>query len=446
MLSKRKNTGIVTPEEKQQNNMKKLILVSAVATLSFFSAGQDKILIVGPKVHIGTGEVIEQGLVGIVNGKITLVKNSLTFPYKKEEWDTIIEAKGQHLYPGFIAPNSTLGLTEVDAVRATNDFNEVGQFNPHVRALIAFNVESRVIATVRTNGVLLAQATPRGNDISGTSSVLHLDGYNWEDAVVKTDDGVHLNWPETLSGGGWWAEPSQKKANDKYTEQLKQINDFLKAAKAYAEAGKSRKFDQRYEAMHDVFKGTKRLYFHANELKQLLDIIELSQELKVPFPVIIGGYDSYLLTEQLRDAKIPVMLPRLHGLPESEDDPVDLVYRLPKLLKDGGVQFCLQNEGDMEAMNARNMPFLAGTARAYGLTEEEAIQSVSLNTAKILGIDHKIGSIEVGKIATVFISRGDALEPKTNHVTTALIGGSFVKLTNHQIELYEKYKAKYAAE
>jgi len=423
--------------------MKNLIIATIIVTLSLIGTAQTKILLVGPKVHIGTGEVIEQGLVGIENGKIILVKNSLSFPYKKEEWDTIIEAKGQHLYPGFIAPNSTLGLTEVDAVRATRDFNEVGQFNPHVRSLIAFNVESRVIATVRTNGVLLAQATPRGNDISGTSSILHLDGYNWEDAVVKIDDGVHLNWPETLSGGGWWAEPSQKKANDKYGDELKGIVDFMTAAKAYADGGKSRKFDQRYAAMEDVFEGTKRLYFHANELKQLLDIVEFSLDLKIPYPVIIGGYDSYMITEQLRDAKIPVMLPRLHSLPENEDDPVDLVYRLPKLLKDGGVKFCLQNEGDMEAMNARNIPFLAGTARAYGLTEEEAIQSVTLHSAEIMGIANEFGSIEPGKMATLFISKGDALEPKTSHVTTALVGGKFVKLTNHQIELYEKYKEKY---
>lgn len=426
--------------------MNKILFTALFVVISLVGLAQNKILLVGPKVHIGTGEVIEQGLVGIENGIITLVKNSLTFPYKKEEWDTIIEAKGQHLYPGFIAPNSTLGLTEVDAVRATLDYDEVGQFNPHVRSLIAFNAESRVIATVRTNGVLFAQATPRGNDITGASSLMHLDGYNWEDAVVKVDDGIHLNWPRTLAGGGWWASSSQIKVNDKYTDHLKEITDFIQAGKAYADAGKSRKFDQRFEAMHDIFKGTKRLYIHANELKQLLDIIEFCQSMKIPYPVIIGGYDSYMVTEQLHDAKIPVMLPRLHGLPDNEDDPIDLVYRLPKLLKDGGVQFCLQNEGDMEAMNARNIPFLAGTARAYGLTEEEAIQSVTLNAAQIMGVDDLIGSVEPGKVATLFISKGDALEPKTNQVTTALVGGDFVKLTNHQIELYKRYKAKYSEE
>lgn len=407
------------------------------------STAQKRILIVGPNVHIGNGEVIEQGLVGIENGKIILVRNSLSFPYKKEEWDTIIEAKYKHLYAGFIAPNSTLGLTEVDAVRATNDFHEVGTFNPHVRALIAFNVESRVIATVRTNGVLVSQATPRGNRISGTSSVMHLSGWNWEDAVIKKDDGIHMNWPTSLEGGGWWAEPSPKKANDKYSESIKEIKDFFDAAKAYWKAGKGRQLDLRYEAMQGVFDGTKRIYFHADELKTLLDILDFIQEYKIQFPVIVGGYDSYMITEQLRDAKVPVMVNRLHSLPDSEDDPIDLPYRLPKLLKDGGVLFCLQNEGDMEAMNARNIPFLAGTARAYGLTEEEAIQSVTINTAKILGIDKTHGSIEVGKAATLFISEGDALEPKTNNVTTLLVDGTFVPLTNHQIELYKKYLEKY---
>jgi hypothetical protein len=406
-------------------------------------AAQNRILIVGPKVHIGNGEVIEQGLVGIEKGKIILVRNALSFPYKKEEWDTIIDAKYKHLYAGFIAPNSTLGLTEIDAVRATNDFNEVGTFNPHVRALIAFNVESKVVATVRTNGVLLTQATPRGNRISGASSVLNLHGWNWEDAVVKTDDGIHLNWAATLQGGGWWSEQSTKKANDKYGDNIKELKDFFDAAKAYAKAGKSRKLDLRYEAMQGIFDGSKRLYFHADELKALLDILDFIQEYKIPNPVIVGGYDSYLITEQLRDAKVPVMLNRLHSLPDSEDDPIDLPYRMPKLLQDGGVLFCLQNEGDMEAMHARNMPFLAGTARAYGLTEEEAIQSVTINAAKIMGIDKTHGTIEVGKVATLFISEGDALEPKTNNVTTILVDGTFVPLTNHQIELYERYKAKY---
>ncbi len=418
-----------------------LVLIGWIFLLSTASWGQ-KILITKAKVHVGDGTVIEQGLVGIENGEITLVKNALTYPVEAAEWDTIIELSNQHLYPGFFAMNSTLGLTEIDAVRATVDFKEVGEYNPHIRSLIAFNVESRIISTVRSNGVLFAQATPRGGVISGTSSLMHLDGYNWEDAVVKKDEGIHVNWPKTMQGGGWWAEPKPKTPNKKYIEEKHALVSFLHAAAAYQEQGSKAVFDPRYEAMKGVFEGRQRIYFHANELRQLLDVVSLVQEFKFKFPVIVGGYDSYKITELLRDGEIPVMLTRLHRLPDSEDDPMDLVYRLPKLLQDGGVKFCLENAGDMEAMQSRNIPFLAGTARAYGLTEEQAVQSVTLNAAEIIGVEKKYGSIEVGKKATLFVSKGDALDMRTHDVTLILVDGKFAAIKHHQHELYEKYRNK----
>lgn len=422
--------------------MKIAVIAFIGVLLVFKSEAQNRILFVKPKVHVGNGTVIDQGLVGVEKGEIVWVKNALTTSYDESEWDTIIECKNHQLYPGFIAPNSTLGLTEIDAVRSTRDFDEVGALNPHVRSLIAFNVESKVINTVRSNGVLIAQPTPRGGIISGTSSVMKLHGWNWEDAVIKEDDGVHLNWPKTLQGGGWRTAPKPKKANEKYREQLKIVTDFIHAAKAYNKKSEPVKFDARYEAMRGVFKGEKRLYIHADELKALLDILAFIETHTIAKPVVVGGYDSYMITDQLRDAKVPVMITRTHSLPQNEDDPVDLVYRLPKMLQDGGVQFCLQNAGDMEAMNARNIPFLAGSAMAYGLSEEEAIASISLNTAKILGIDKYYGSIEEGKQATFFVSTGNALEMKTHDVIHALIDGFFAPLTNHQLELYQKYKAK----
>lgn len=407
---------------------------------------QNKILYVGPKVHVGNGEVIEQGLIGIENGTIILVENALVSNYTESEWDTIIKCKNHHLYPGFFAPNSTLGLTEIDAVRSTRDFAEVGDFNPHIRSEIAFNVESKVIATVRSNGVLFTQASPRGGKISGASSVMHNYGWNWEDAVVRRNDGIHLNWPKTLQGGGWWAEPKPKTANKKYSEQLNEIKKFIKEAEAYNKKSKKPEFDQRYEAMNEVFNGDARLYFHADEMKALLDIIEFIQEFKIKHPVIVGGYDAYMIGDQLKDAKIPVMLTRLHSLPKNEDDPVDLVYRLPALLNEAGVKFCLQNSGDMEAMNARNLPFIAGSAMAYGLSEEEAVRSVTLNAAEIMGLDKQYGSIEVGKKATLFLSKGSALDMKTNNVISIVVNGEFVPVENHQKELYLKYKKKYDKE
>jgi imidazolonepropionase-like amidohydrolase len=425
--------------------MKVLLGILFFIVLSSLTA-QDKILYVGAKVHVGNGKVIEQGLVGIDQGEIVLVENALVTNYNESEWDTIIKCKNHHLYPGFFAPNSTLGLTEIDAVRSTRDFAEVGEFNPHIRSEIAFNVESRVIATVRSNGVLFTQASPRGGKISGASSVMHNYGWNWEDAVVKRNDGIHLNWPKTLQGGGWWAEPKPKTANKKYSEQLNEIKSFIREAEAYNKKAKKPQFDQRYEAMNTIFNGDGRMYFHADEMKQLLDIIEFVLEFKIKNPVIVGGYDAYMIGDQLKDANIPVMLTRLHSLPQNEDDPVDLVYRLPALLKEAGVNFCLQNSGDMEAMNARNLPFIAGSAMAYGLSEEDAVRAVTLSAAEILGVDEKYGSIEKGKKATLFLSKGNALDMKTNNVVSILINGVFAPTENHQTELYLKYKKKYEKE
>lgn len=401
------------------------------------------ILLLNGYLHVGNGEVVESALIGIRNNKIDLVKNSLAYTYERSEWDTIIDLQGKHVYPGFIAPNSTLGLTEIDAVRATRDFSEVGQYNPHIRSQIAYNVESKVIATVRTNGVLMTQATPRGGDISGTSSMMATDGWNWEDATILKDDGIHVNWPESLQGGGWWAEPADKKRNEKYEVEKHDLYAFFEMAKTYSGQSSKDKNDQRLDAMADCFKNNKRVYFHANDLQQLLDVIDFASHFDLPFPVIVGGYDSHLITRKLKDAKIPVMLVRTHSLPENEEDPVDMAYRLPSLLQEGGVKFCLQNHGDMEAMNARNLPFQAGTAMAYGLTEEQAVSSISLNTCEIVGIDKEYGSIEPGKSATLFVSEGNALDMRTNQVTLVLIRGQFSDTGNFQKDLFEKYSNKY---
>lgn len=424
--------------------MKFLQIISLLLFSMQLTAQESKsILLVNGYLHVGNGEIVESALIGIKGDKIALVRNSLAYTYDKQEWDTIIDLQGQHIYPGFVAPNSTLGLTEIDAVRATRDYNEVGQYNPHIRSQIAFNVESNVISTVRTNGVLLSQATPRGGDISGSSSVMTLDGWNWEDATVIKDDGIHVNWPSSMEGGGWWAEPSAKKRNTEYDEQKLALFQFFEMAKAYTKSDKKDKCDLRLEAMVDCFTASKRVYFHANELQQIQDVIDFSIHFDLPFPVIIGGYDSYLVARKLVDAKIPVMLVRVHSLPENEEDAVDSPYRLPALLQEAGVKFCLQNEGDMEAMNTRNLPFQAGTAKAYGLTEEQAISSISLSTCEIIGIDKEYGSIEEGKSATLFVSAGNALDMRTNSVTQIIIKGQFSSVSNFQQELYEKYKRKY---
>lgn len=403
----------------------------------------NRILFIHGKAHVGNGDVHDNSLIGIEKGKILFVKNALTNMYDESEWDTIIDITGKHVYPGFIAPNITLGITEIDAIRATRDFQETGYLNPHVRALIGWNTDSEIIYTVRTNGVLVAQSTPRGGILSGTSSIMALDGWNWEDAAYAADDGVHLNWPEQLKKTGWWAEPGPVKENDQYEKSKQLIWEFFKKAEAYLKKSKPEETNLRFEALREVFKGSKRIYIHADFAPEINDIIDFSREFNFKYPVIVGGYDAYRLADRLKENHFTVIIGRPHSLPHFEGDEVNTYYQLASRLQSRGVLFCISNEGDMEAMHARNLPFLAGSAWAYGLSEEEAVASITLNTAKILGIDDKLGSLEKGKDATLFVSDGNALDMMTNNAHLAMIKGRFIELDNHQIQLYKKYKKKY---
>jgi imidazolonepropionase-like amidohydrolase len=407
-------------------NMKQLLLILLLS--SQFIANAQRILLLNGTAHIGDGQVIESAAIGVVNDRISFIKNALTQTFDPAQWDTIIQLKGQHIYPALISANNTLGLTEIDAVRATRDFNDVGVWNPHVRAQIAFNVESRVIETVRTNGVLISQATPRGGYISGTSSLMNLYGWNWEDATIVANDGIHLNWPYS---------------KETYQKEKQEIYQFFEMAKAYADRKDAQPNDLRLEAMKACFNGQKRVYIHAESLQQIVDVIDFSKDFKLPFPVIVGGDEAYLIGAKLKDSKIPIMLNRIHSLPKHEDDLTYQPYRLPALLKAQGILFCLQNEGDMQPMNTRNLPFQAGTTMAYGLTAEEALQTVSLNVCKIIGIDQDYGTLAAGKKATFFVSKGPALDMKTNLVTLILIDGKFCPTSNFQQELYQKYQDKY---
>jgi imidazolonepropionase-like amidohydrolase len=407
------------------------------ATLFFFAfiwsatLSAQRILLIHGTAHIGNGNVLESAAIGVVNDRITFVKNSLTQTFAKQDWDTIINCNGQHFYPSLVSANNTLGLTEIDAVRATRDFNDVGDWNPHVRAQIAYNVESKVVETTRTNGVLLVQATPRGGWISGSSAVMKLSGWNWEDATVFADDGIHLNWPY---------DPKN------YAAQKREIYSFFELAKTYATDRDDQINDLRLEAMKACFVASKRVYIHAESIQQIVDIIDFAASFQLAFPVIVGGRDAHLVGAKLRDSKIPVMLSRVHSLPSREDDLTFLPYQMPALLKAQGIPFCIQNDGDMQPMNTRNLPFQAGTTMAYGLTAEEALMSVSLSVCQIMGIAKDYGTLEAGKKATFFVSKGPALDMRTNQLTTILVDGKFVPTTNFQEQLYLKYRQKYKTE
>lgn len=425
--------------------MKKYFFKIFVFTAAIsFAQNKKHILLLNGTAHIGNGEVIENCYVSFNNGKLETVASAKGLKVDAGLFDTIIELGGKHVYPAIISPNTILGLQEAESIRPTSDYSEVGGINPNVRSLIAYNTDSKILPTVKTNGVLYTQCTPRNGLICGSSSILATEGWNWEDAVLKADDGIHINFPKSIQKNGWWAEPEASGKNTKLDEELAVLNTFFDEASAYCK-NPSGTFETnvRFEAMRNVFAGTQNLYLHANTAKDIVMAVNFAKKYKIRKPVIVGGKDSWKITSFLRENKIPVMLNRLHDLPELADDDVDITFRTPALLLKDSVLFCLQMEGDMEAMQSRNLPFLAGTSVAYGLTKEQALQSITLNAAKILGIDNIVGTLASDKVASLVISEGDLLDIRTNRVTAAFINGRPVNLVNDQQRLYEKYKAKY---
>ncbi len=433
--------------------MKKFIYISAILVLCFTitfaqqtpaPVQTEAFTIVGATAHIGDGTVIEHSIIIVENGKITACVNGLTskITYK----GTIIEAKGKHVYPGFIAPNSTLGLHEIGAVRATNDTREIGTMNPHIRSLIAYNAESKVVESMRPNGVLIGQITPRGGIISGTSSIVQFDAWNWEDAVLKVDDGIHLNWPNSFTRGRWWlGEPRGLKANKNYAKQVESVVAFVTESRAYLKGSRTTK-NLPYEAMQGLFNGTQKLFVHVNDEKGITDAIDFAKANGIANVVIVGGYQANKVAALLKLNNIPVLVRRVHTTPNSDDDDYDFPYKLAKILTDQGVLVGLENSGQMERANARNLPFQAGQVAGQGMDKEEALKLITSNTAKILGIDADYGTLEAGKSATLFISEGDALDMRTNILTHAFIDGREISLETHQTKLWKRYSNKYKGE
>jgi len=340
------------------------------------------------------------------------------------------------VYPGFIAPNTTLGLVEIDAVRASNDQREIGVYNPHIRSIIAYNTESRVTETMRPNGVLQAQIVPRGGRISGTSSIVQLDAWNYEDALIKENDGIHINWPRTFS----WSWAAHKTIpNKKYSEQVTDLENFFLKANYYdVKKGTNLKL----ESMKGALSGSKKVFVHLGDEKQIIDAVHFGLKHKLSL-VLVGAHDAYKTIALLKKHNIPVLLQRVHSLPDNDDDDYDLPYKMAAKLVSAGILVGLETSGDMERMNSRNLPFYAGTCVAYGLNKEIAVQLITLNTATILGINSFTGSLEIGKDATLFISEGDALDMRTNKLSYAFIQGRNISLESHQTELYKRYSEKY---
>ncbi|WP_299765349.1 amidohydrolase family protein [uncultured Dokdonia sp.] len=415
------------------------VLIASVAIAQQTPAPEqtEAYTIVGATAHIGNGTVIDTAILIIENGKITVCADATTT--KIASRGTVINAEGKHVYPGFIATNTTLGLVEVGAVRPSNDDDEIGNMIPHVRSIIAYNAESKVVESMRPNGVLMAQIRPLGGRISGTSSVVQLDAWNWEDAVVKADDGIYVNWPSSMTRGRWWlGEDPGFKPNKNYAKDIDELKTFVNNAKAYAKG--SSDINLPFEAMKGVFNGNQRLFISANDERQIRDIIAFKSEMNIQNIVLVGGYQSYKVAAELKTAGIPVVLQRVQDLPAMDDHDYDLPYKLPKLLADAGVLVALGYDG--EYWQVRNLPFYAGQVTQFGMSDADALKLITENAAKILGVEATVGTLEVGKDATLFISEGNALDMRGNQLSRAFIQGRAISLETHQTKLWKRYAEK----
>lgn len=400
------------------------------------------VAITGATVHIGNGQVLNNATVVLADGKITAVGTNVTIPAGAQT----INAQGRHVYPGLILSASNLGLVEVGSVRASNDVREIGDLNPDIHSITAYNVDSKIINTLRSNGILLVNVVPEGGLLSGTSSVVQLDAWTNKEAAYKTDQGIHLNMPLLMAAPAGRFGPLAT-ANAQPTDPVKEgldkiekLKSFFREAKAYHAETNHEQTNLKFESVKGLFDKSRKLYVHANTVKQMLVALDFVKEFGLDV-VIVGGSDSWQIADLLKQNNVSVILNQMHSLPTAEDDDVDQPYKTPAMLQKAGVTFAINDEDGQN--RGRNLMFNAGTAATYGLTKEQALQAITLNAAKCLGIDKQTGSIEVGKDANIIISDGDILDMRTSQVTDAFIQGRQIDLDNKQKQLNERYLKRY---
>ncbi len=395
-------------------------------------------------IHVGNGNIINNGTIQINKGKIEKIGTNINVPADAK----IFDVKGKQVYPGLINSITNLGLKEVSGgVRGTNDYDEIGSINPSIRSIVAYNTDSKVIDVLRTNGILLANIIPQDEDgssqlISGTSTVVQLDAWNWEDAAYKMDGQMHFNMPSLVVKSNLFSSANAEKADPvkEALDKIETVKSFFKVAKAYLAESVHEKRNLNFEATENLFNKKQKFFVHCNAVKEMLLAIDFVKEFGFDV-VIVGGADSWQIAPLLKQNNIAVILGQPHSLPVANDDDVDQPFKTPYLLQKAGVLFAIaDNDG---TTRGRNLMFNAGTASAYGLTKEEALSAITYNAAKILGIENKTGTLEVGKDANIVVSEGDILDMEHSIIDLAFIEGRNINLDNHQTQLAERYRYKY---
>jgi imidazolonepropionase-like amidohydrolase len=373
------------------------------------------------------------------DGHITRIGRDLDAPPGAE----VIDVSGKRVYPGLIAPQTTLGLIEVGAVRATNDRTEVGRVTPEVAAHVAYNPDSELTPTVRAHGITTAQITPLGTLIRGRSFLTHLDGWTKDDSAVALIDGLQVDWPPPVPGEGWWLPETKERTRKEIAERRRQLRQAFDDARAYLlarEADPSIDVDLRWEAMLPALRGEQNVYITADDYREIVEAVEFARDRGLHM-VLVGGREAYLASDLLVEHEIPLILGNPTGRPFREDDDYDAAYKQPRLLHEAGVKFCL-GRISWGAWDVRNLPLEGGQAVAYGLPADIALRALTLTTAEILGVDDELGSLDVGKQATLFVSEGNVMDLLTQKVTLMFIEGRRVDLDNRNRMLYRKYRQK----
>ena len=403
-------------------------------------AQKQPIALVGGTIHPVSGPSIVEGVVLIEKGRITAIGKDVPLPAGTQKFDV----KGKHIFPSLIDAHSNMGLVEINSVKATVDDSETGSINPNVRAIVAVNPDSEIIPTTRSNGVLLTLTAPSGGILAGRSAVIQLDGWTWEDLTLRDNVALHLNWPNMSPTGEWLGGApggEQASARDRALDELKRAFEQARAyAKARRAPGSRQSIDVRWESMLDVLDGKIPVMIHADEIHQIQAAVAFGVDNKLKM-MLHGGYDAPRCAALLKQHNVPVIVAGTYRLPMRKSDDFDASYTVPERLRAAGIKYCIASAGRFGASNVRNLPYQAATAAAYGLPVDEALKSVTLYPAEILGIADRVGSLEVGKDATLFIADGHPLETETL-VEAAFVQGRKVELNDRHKRLWKKYEEK----
>ena len=373
------------------------------------------------------------------HGKIVKIAANLDEnPQNLPENTQVIDASGKQVYPGLLAMVTHVGLVEVEAVRATNDIREISLANPDLRAHVAFNTDSEIIPTLRSNGITHVQVYPDGKLLLGQSSLMNMDGWNWEDALTQASTGLHVKWPSAAVIKAWWMSQTpeaQRKASMKMRTQL---NDFMQAAHAYYESNQAnltQKKDSRWHGMLPIFSGQRDVYVHANDRRDIEDSIAFFSTYGIK-PIIVGGMDAWQIADYLAANEISVVYTAAYGIPERDGEAFDMAYKGAAILREAQVNTAIAINSSWAV---RDLPFAAGMSVNFGLSKAEALRAITLAPAEIMGVADRLGSLEEGKSATVVISSGDILDFATHQIEAMYIDGRLVDLNNRHRQLYNKY-------